>query len=68
MAKIKDAQEVEDLVCSYYSSFTDSKPYNFQIYELDDMWVVIYGFLGEADMEEHEWRINKNTGLVDKIR
>ena len=68
MAKVEDAREVEEMVCSYYSNPVGPHPYNFKIYKQGYTWVVIYNILTVMDLEEHEVHINARPGKMVTIK
>jgi hypothetical protein len=63
MASVEDAREAEDMVSSYYSP-PGPHPYNFETHKRGYTWVVRFNSQTIMKVEEHEWRINAETGKV----
>ena len=66
MARVEDAREAEDMVCSYYSPI-GPQPYNFEVYKRGYTWVVKYNIQTIMDIEEHEAHIDARTGNILSI-
>ena len=64
MAGVKDAAEVEEIVASLYPDPLEPQPYNFEIYQHGDAWVVIYNVLTDMEIEVHEVHIDAGTGKM----
>jgi hypothetical protein len=66
MPEVKSAADAEAIIRSYYLQVAGPHPYSFRTSQNGSEWVVTSTFRTstEAESEEHEWRIDSETGRV----
>jgi hypothetical protein len=64
LLRTENTVEATNPVQSYYSDPEGSQPYSFEKYKQGSTWKVLFKIRSITGVEEYEWDIDSETGLV----